>query len=203
VTPSPPWLDRSDGCPTACRVPADGLRLSLPGDLPRGARRRLPPHSPPRWLQSETASLDTAGAPDDLFFPPRRGVVCQERLHGKRSEQEFVAQSVGACSESWNSLELGGQRKRLRAIATCNRVACWRNLAAESVSSLATRASSYPSALQTPRRPRTRRCRSASQSCGSHSQLGASTPPLDLVHCPDSPGNNRILRHSSSAATHG
>ena len=40
-----------------------------------------------------------------------------------------------------------------------------------------------------PRRPRTRRCRSASQSCGSPSQLGASTPPLDLVDCPDSPGN--------------
>lgn len=53
-----------------------------------------------------------------------------------------VAQTARACSEFWNSPELCGQREGIHAAATCNCVACWRNLAAESVSSLATRASS-------------------------------------------------------------
>jgi hypothetical protein len=92
-----------------------------------------------------------------------------------------VALTACACSQLWNSVDLRGRREDTHAIATCNRVACWRNLAAESVSSLATRASSYP------KRPRTRWRRSASQSCGSSSQLGHHRP-LDLVRCPDSSG---------------
>jgi hypothetical protein len=39
-----------------------------------------------------------------------------------------------------------------------------------------------------PRRPRTRRRRRASQSYGSSSRLGPSTPPLDLICCPASSG---------------
>jgi hypothetical protein len=132
---------------------------------------------------------------------PQR-TVFMERGGSKRSPRASgaqlcasVAQTARGCSQLWNSVDLRGRLEGTYAIATCNCVACWRNLAAESVSSLATRASSYP------KRPRTSGAAQLPKAVVHHHNSGITAPLISSV-AQIHPGNNRILRHSSSAATH-
>jgi len=162
-----------------------------------------------------TASLDTAGAPDDLFFPPRRGVVCQERLHGKRSEQEFVA-------------------RRWRAILRAAGAECWRLLGV--VELPGTRRTTQTPSRNRNLQPRGLLAQSRRRICfipgdegivvpvcvadtlGGLEPGGAAQLPKAVVHLHNSGhqrlplissiaqilrATGRILRHSSSAATHG
>jgi hypothetical protein len=139
---------------------------------------------------------------------PRR-TVFMERGRSKRSSRASgaqlcasVAQTSRACSQLWNSPDLRGRREGIHAIATCNRVARWRNLAAESVSSLATRASSHPSALQTPNAAQNQAAPLSFPKLWFIITTRASLPLLISSVAQIHPGNNRSLRHSSSAATH-
>ena len=160
-------------------------RLLSPVDLPRArAEDRYHPGRP-GCSRFGTANLDAGMRAGRTLFPPRRRcrwlrTVFMEIDRSKKSSRadggaQFcarVAQTASVCSELWNSLDVHGRPECFNATAICNCVVRWRNLTAESVLSLATRASSYPSALQTPEAAQNQAAPPSSQSCGSSSRRG-------------------------------
>jgi hypothetical protein len=191
-------------------------RLPPPGRPSEGARRGLLPHKPTPTASIGAASLDVASAPDDLSFSASMASSAKNGLHGTRSQQRCLRAPLArnfarawrkqlarvlSCRTPWISADTA------KAFTQSRLATAWRAgaiSAAESVSSLATSASSHPSALwQT--------------SQGGQEPGGAAELPKAMVHHHDSgyqrplsissvaqlrPGSNRILRQSLAAATH-
>jgi hypothetical protein len=158
-----------------------------------------------------TSSLDSAGAPDDVFVLRVGAVVCEERSLWKEvGARGLRAPPARSFARAW--------RKQLAPVRSCRTP--WTSAdnaevftQSQLASALLAGAISPPNLFHPwrrghrrtrlrcrhPRRPRTRQRRPASQSCGSSSQLGHQRPSRSR---PIRPGKSRILRHSSSAATH-
>lgn len=155
-------------------------------------------------------------APDDLSFPRRRQyrlsrTVFMERGRSKSSPRAVgaqdcarLAQSVRACRELWNSLELSDQRGCTHAIETCNRVARWRNLTVEICFIPDDEGIVVPVCVaDIPKRHRTRQGRPAPRAVVHLHSSGQR--PLALVCCPNSSGQQphpaALILSGNSATT--
>jgi hypothetical protein len=160
----------------------------LAGRPSEGARRGSLPHKPVPRLQSESPSLDVAGAPDDLFFSASAVLSAKNGFRGKevgarvlrapparsfaRARRKLFA-PVRSCGTPWTSADnaraftqsLLATAWLAGAVSPPNLFHPWRR------GHRRTRLR-----CRHPKRPRTRQRRPASQSCGSSSRLGYQRP---------------------------
>ena len=196
-----------------CLVPR---RTSLTATVPRTFRGRTPKTATAQAAPMASIgapSLDIAGAPDDLFSLSVGGIACEERFSWnevgarvRRAPWRARLRVTGAgCSRLLGVVELRRTRwttqthsrdrnlQRRGLLAQSRRRICFIPddegivvpvCVADTLGGLEPGgAAQLPKAVV-------------------HFHNSGINAPLALVRCPGSPGNNRILRHSSSAATH-